>query len=41
MTRYETGPEIELGTFGLADECSTTELNLLLASVVNNCKTNL
>ena len=27
---YETGPRIEPGTFGLADECSTTELTLLL-----------
>ena len=27
---YETRPRIELGTFGLADECSTTELTLLL-----------
>ena len=27
---YETGPGIEPGTFGLADECSTTELTLLL-----------
>ena len=28
--QYETGPGIEPGTFGLADECSTTELTLLL-----------
>ena len=28
---YETGPGIEPATFGLADECSTTELTLLLA----------
>ena len=28
--RYETGPGIKPGTFGLADECSTTELTLLL-----------
>ena len=27
---HETGPGIEPGTFGLADECSTTELTLLL-----------
>ena len=27
---YGTGPGIEPGTFGLADECSTTELTLLL-----------
>ena len=27
--RQETGPRIEPGTFGLADECSTTELTLL------------
>ena len=26
----ETGPGIEPGTFGLAEECSTTELTLLL-----------
>ena len=30
MTRYETGAGIQPGTFGLADECSTTELTLLL-----------
>ena len=28
--RYETGPGTKPGTFGLADECSTTELTLLL-----------
>ena len=28
--KYETGPGIELGTFGLVDECSTTELTPLL-----------
>ena len=28
--RYETGPGIKPGTFGLADECSTIELTLLL-----------
>ena len=27
--QYETGSGIEPGTFGLADECSTTELILL------------
>ena len=27
-----TGPGIEPGTFGLVDECSTTELTLLLTS---------
>ena len=30
LHRYETGPGIEPWTFGLADECSTTELTLLL-----------
>ena len=29
---HETGPGIKPGTFGLADECSTTELTLLLGS---------
>ena len=28
--RYETGPSFEPGTFGLVDECSTTELTVLL-----------
>ena len=31
---YETGPGIEPGTFGSADECSTTELTLLLISPI-------
>ena len=30
MTQYETRPRIKLGTFGLADERSTTELSLLI-----------
>ena len=30
-------PRIKLGTFGLADECCTTELTLLLMSVYCNC----
>ena len=29
LSMFETGPGIKPGTFGLADECSTTEQNLL------------
>ena len=36
MTLYETGPGINLGTFGLADECSTTELTFLLNVLTYN-----
>ena len=32
---YETRPGIEPGTFGLGDECSTTELTLLLLTSEN------
>ena len=36
LPRYENGPGIEPGTFGLADECSTTELTLLIDIDIEN-----